>query len=274
MVEIAQHARDDQGPGLTVLAQVGQLVLPVRGKRHDRHDAGPQAALGEHDERPDVRQLDHDPVAAPQPEVVGELAGQRIRAGGQRGVADPGGPVDQGRRVAPGVGDRDDLGAERLSSPPSRLGVSPGQVGRPGNRPVRDRSRHLVPHQVGPAGQHLGAGHVLPRRPVRYKLRYEQGHGAVLQPGGLADQPPGQLGTRADRELARLPGREALRRQVELVASYRTLPFRDPDLPASLLPERWPGRQAHAMFIAAHDALHGPAAAYVREVVGAGAAGI
>ena len=74
-------------------------------------------------------------------------------------------------------------------------------------------------------------------------------------------------------ELARLPGPDALRRQVELVASYRTMPFRDPDLPASLLPERWPGRQAHAMFVAAHDALHGPASAYVREVVGAGPTG-
>jgi len=73
-------------------------------------------------------------------------------------------------------------------------------------------------------------------------------------------------------ELATLPGRDALRRQVELVASYRTLPFRDPDLPASLLPEGWPGRQAHALFIAAHDALHGPARAYVREVVGVGPA--
>ena len=68
-------------------------------------------------------------------------------------------------------------------------------------------------------------------------------------------------------ELARLPGRDALRRQVELVASYRTLPFRDPDLPASLLPQEWPGRRAHALFIAAHDALHGPADAYVREVL-------
>ena len=74
----------------------------------------------------------------------------------------------------------------------------------------------------------------------------------------------------AGAELARLPGRDALRRQVELVASYRTLPFRDPDLPASLLPEGWPGRQAHALFTAAHDALHGPASGYVREVVGAG----
>lgn len=67
--------------------------------------------------------------------------------------------------------------------------------------------------------------------------------------------------------LAGEPGKEALRRQVELVASYRTLPFRDPDLPACLLPGDWPGRRAHALFVAAHDALHGPADAYVREVV-------
>jgi phenylacetic acid degradation operon negative regulatory protein len=70
--------------------------------------------------------------------------------------------------------------------------------------------------------------------------------------------------------LARLPGPEALRRQVELVASYRTLPFRDPDLPAVLLPEGWPGRRAHTLFRAAHDAMHGPADAYVREVVSRG----
>lgn len=62
-------------------------------------------------------------------------------------------------------------------------------------------------------------------------------------------------------------GREALRRQVELVASYRALPFRDPDLPAGLLPEGWQGRRAHELFTAAHDALHGPADAYVRDVV-------
>jgi phenylacetic acid degradation operon negative regulatory protein len=68
-------------------------------------------------------------------------------------------------------------------------------------------------------------------------------------------------------ELAALPGPEALRRQVELVASYRALPFRDPDLPAALLPEGWPGRRAHELFIAAHDALHGPAGAFVRDIV-------
>ena len=52
---------------------------------------------------------------------------------------------------------------------------------------------------------------------------------------------------------------------MELVASYRSLPFRDPDLPAVLLPEGWQGRRAHALFTAAHDALHGPADAYARE---------
>jgi phenylacetic acid degradation operon negative regulatory protein len=68
-------------------------------------------------------------------------------------------------------------------------------------------------------------------------------------------------------ELAALDGAQALRRQVELVASYRALPFRDPDLPAALLPEGWQGRRAHELFTAAHDALHGPADAFVRSVV-------
>jgi phenylacetic acid degradation operon negative regulatory protein len=70
----------------------------------------------------------------------------------------------------------------------------------------------------------------------------------------------------AASELAALPGPEALHRQVELVSSYRALPFRDPDLPAALLPEGWPGRRAHELFIAAHDALHGPADSFVRDV--------
>jgi phenylacetic acid degradation operon negative regulatory protein len=68
-------------------------------------------------------------------------------------------------------------------------------------------------------------------------------------------------------ELAALPGDEALRRQVRLVASYRRLPFRDPDLPEELLPEDWPGGRVHELFVAAHDALHGPADRFVREVI-------
>ena len=68
-------------------------------------------------------------------------------------------------------------------------------------------------------------------------------------------------------ELRRLPGREALRLRVGLVTDYRQLPFRDPDLPAELLPEAWPGRRAHALFVAAHDALAAPADAFVAEVL-------
>jgi phenylacetic acid degradation operon negative regulatory protein len=71
----------------------------------------------------------------------------------------------------------------------------------------------------------------------------------------------------AAAELAATPGLEALRRQVELTASYRALPFRDPDLPAALLPEGWQGRRAHTLFTTAHDALNGPASAYVRTVL-------
>jgi phenylacetic acid degradation operon negative regulatory protein len=71
----------------------------------------------------------------------------------------------------------------------------------------------------------------------------------------------------APAELAALPGDEALRRQVGLVASYRRMPFRDPDLPDELLPEGWPGGRVHELFRAAHDALHGPADRFVREVI-------
>ena len=67
--------------------------------------------------------------------------------------------------------------------------------------------------------------------------------------------------------LAEVPGPEALRRQVELVASYRALPFRDPDLPSALLPEGWQGRRAHTLFLTAHDALHGAASACVRTIL-------
>ncbi len=67
--------------------------------------------------------------------------------------------------------------------------------------------------------------------------------------------------------LAALPRDQASRQQVELVTSYRTPPFRDPDLPGELLPEGWPGRRVHEIFIAAHDALHEPADRFVRGIV-------
>jgi phenylacetic acid degradation operon negative regulatory protein len=67
--------------------------------------------------------------------------------------------------------------------------------------------------------------------------------------------------------LAELPGAEALRLRIELVSAYRAFPFRDPDLPAELLPEGWPGRRAHELFVAAHDALAGPADDFVSGVL-------
>jgi phenylacetic acid degradation operon negative regulatory protein len=75
------------------------------------------------------------------------------------------------------------------------------------------------------------------------------------------------VGLPSHAELARMPGPDALRLRIELVASYRTFPFRDPDLPAELLPEGWPGRRAHELFVAAHDALAAPADAHVRAVL-------
>jgi phenylacetic acid degradation operon negative regulatory protein len=69
-------------------------------------------------------------------------------------------------------------------------------------------------------------------------------------------------------DLAALPGPDALRLRIELVADYRHFPFRDPDLPAELLPDDWPGDRAHELFVAAHDALAGPADAFVTAVLG------
>lgn len=67
--------------------------------------------------------------------------------------------------------------------------------------------------------------------------------------------------------LKALPGREALRLRIELVGAYRQFPFRDPDLPARLLPEDWPAPLAHRLFVAAHQALEAPAVRFVDEVL-------
>lgn len=67
--------------------------------------------------------------------------------------------------------------------------------------------------------------------------------------------------------LAALPGATALRLRIGLVADYRHFPFRDPDLPAELLPPDWPARRAHELFAAAHDALAAPADAFVTAVL-------
>ena len=68
-------------------------------------------------------------------------------------------------------------------------------------------------------------------------------------------------------DLAALPGADALRLRIELIADYRHFPFRDPDLPTELLPDGWPGRRAHELFMAAHEALAAPADAFVAAVL-------
>ena len=68
-------------------------------------------------------------------------------------------------------------------------------------------------------------------------------------------------------KLSKLPGRDALKLRVKLVNSYRSFPFRDPDLPEQLLPSDWPGWRAQELFVKAHDALAARADAYVRSVL-------
>lgn len=43
--------------------------------------------------------------------------------------------------------------------------------------------------------------------------------------------------------------------RTQLISDYRHFPFRDPDLPAELLPKGWRGREAHALFVEAHELL-------------------
>jgi phenylacetic acid degradation operon negative regulatory protein len=64
--------------------------------------------------------------------------------------------------------------------------------------------------------------------------------------------------------------RSALVERMRLVYDYRHFPFRDPDLPAELLPEGWPGRQAHDVFLQAHGLLRVPAERAVDGELGQG----
>jgi phenylacetic acid degradation operon negative regulatory protein len=71
-----------------------------------------------------------------------------------------------------------------------------------------------------------------------------------------------------------LDDRAALVERMRLIYDFRHFPFRDPDLPAQLLPEDWPGRQAHDLFLQAHGLLRVQAERVVDELTGvAGAVG-
>lgn len=51
----------------------------------------------------------------------------------------------------------------------------------------------------------------------------------------------------------------AFRAQTLLVHAWRKFPFLDPEIPAGLLPARWPRDRAHALFSARHATWAGPA---------------
>jgi phenylacetic acid degradation operon negative regulatory protein len=52
------------------------------------------------------------------------------------------------------------------------------------------------------------------------------------------------------------------RQQTLLVHAWRRFPFLDPELPATLLPARWPRDRAHALFVDRHDRWQRTACAY------------
>jgi phenylacetic acid degradation operon negative regulatory protein len=54
-------------------------------------------------------------------------------------------------------------------------------------------------------------------------------------------------------------GEAAFRMQTLLVHAWRKFPFLDPDLPFELLPQRWPRRRAHDLFVAQHGRWQPPA---------------
>lgn len=62
-------------------------------------------------------------------------------------------------------------------------------------------------------------------------------------------------------------GARAMVERMRLVNDYRHFPFRDPGLPAELLPADWCGRQAHDVFVTAHGLLRNAAEAFVDEAL-------
>lgn len=92
----------------------------------------------------------------------------------------------------------------------------------------------------------------------------------VGPPGpGPAAQVVGLAGVRAARpvDLGVAGGAEALVERTRLIHEYRMFPFRDPGLPAELLPADWRGRAAHDLFLAGFGLLRAPAVDHYRAVL-------
>ena len=64
-------------------------------------------------------------------------------------------------------------------------------------------------------------------------------------------------------------GAEALVERTRFIHEYRMFPFKDPGLPAELLPAGWKGRQAHDLFLAGFGLLRAPAVAHYQRVLSA-----
>ncbi len=58
----------------------------------------------------------------------------------------------------------------------------------------------------------------------------------------------------------------SFRQQTLLVHAWRKFPFLDPDLPAALLPARWPRERAHALFADRHERWRPIATAYFEQL--------
>ena len=54
--------------------------------------------------------------------------------------------------------------------------------------------------------------------------------------------------------------------QTLLVHAWRKFPFLDPDLPAALLPARWPRERAHDLFVNRHERWRERACEYFAEL--------
>jgi phenylacetic acid degradation operon negative regulatory protein len=66
---------------------------------------------------------------------------------------------------------------------------------------------------------------------------------------------------------ADLTPQQALVERVRLTHEYRKFPYRDPDLPAELLPAGWKGRRAHAIFLETREQLREKAEEFVSSVL-------
>ena len=100
----------------------------------------------------------------------------------------------------------------------------------------------------------------LPRRDRRRRRPGEGRRRGVGPRRGL--RRPTAPSSRASAACARARRRPSSAPRRELVHEWRRFPFLDPDLPADMLPARWPRKRAHDLFGERHAQWHGAAQEY------------